>query len=183
VHVISAEQAKKIIFERYLAGVDWGWEHYGAIVVIGVKGGAYYVIEEHATKHKYIADWIKEAKDIIKRYGNIPFYCDPARTEHIAAFQEAGIRAYLANNRVLSGIEEVATLMVKKMFFIIYDACPRFREEIYKYIWKKNSAEPLKENDDVLCAIRYGIYSDVTVNTIETPEEKMKQAKRLRRML
>ena len=183
VHTITPEDAKKIIFERYFCGVDWGWEHYGAIVLIGVADDSYYILEEHATKHRYIDGWINIAKDIIKRYGNIPFYCDPARTEHIAACQEAGIRAYLANNRVLSGIEAVATLMTKKLFFIVYDLCPRFREEIYKYIWKKNTGEPLKENDDVLCAIRYGIYSDMTVNKIETPEERMNQARRLRRAL
>lgn len=182
VHVI-ADQVKKIIFDRYVAGVDWGWEHYGAIVLIGVKNNAYYIIEEHATQHKYIKDWIAVAKDIIRRYGNIPFYCDPARTEHIAAFQEAGIRAFLGNNRVLSGIEAVATLMANKQFFIAYDQCPRFREEIYKYIWKKNSGEPLKENDDVLCAIRYGIYSDMTVQTINTQEDRMKKASKLKGML
>ena len=183
VHVITLDQAKRIVFDRYLAGVDWGWEHFGAIVVIGVKGDSYYVIEEYAAQHKYIGEWINVAKGIIRRYGNIPFYCDPARTEHIAAFQNAGIRAFLANNRVLSGIEEVATLMTNKQFFIVYDQCPRFREEIYKYIWKNNTGEPLKENDDVLCAIRYGIHSDKTVSTIETPEDRMKKAKRMRGML
>lgn len=183
VHVITLGQAKRIVFDRYLAGVDWGWEHFGAIVVIGVKGASYYVIEEYAAQHKYIGEWINVAKGIIRRYGNIPFYCDPARTEHIAAFQNAGIRAFLANNRVLSGIEEVATLMANKQFFIVYEQCPRFREEIYKYIWKKNTGEPLKENDDVLCAIRYGIHSDKTVSTIETPEEWMKKAKKMRGML
>ena len=183
VHVITPEQARRMIFDRYLAGVDWGWEHFGAIVTIGVKGNSYYVIEEHAAQHKYIGEWINVAKDIIRRYGNIPFYCDPARTEHIAAFRKAGINAYLANNRVLSGIEEVATLMTNRQFFIVYEQCPRFREEIYKYVWKKNTGEPLKENDDVLCAIRYGIHSDKTIGTIETPEERMKKAKRMRGML
>lgn len=183
VHVITSEQARRMIFDRYLAGVDWGWEHFGAIVTIGVKGDSYYVIEEHAAQHKYIGGWINVAKDIIRRYGNIPFYCDPARTEHIAAFRKAGINAYLANNRVLSGIEEVATLMTNRQFFIVYEQCPRFREEIYKYVWKKNTGEPLKENDDVLCAIRYGIHSDKTIGTIETPEEQMKKAKRMRGML
>ena len=183
VHVISPEQAKGMIFDRYLAGVDWGWEHFGGVVVIGVKGDAYYVIEEHAAQHKYIGEWICIAKDIIRRYGNIPFYCDPARTEHIAAFQKAGIRAYLANNRVLSGIEEVATLMIKRKFFIVYERCPRFREEIYKYVWKKNTGEPLKENDDVLCAIRYGIHSDMTAGIIETQDDRIKKAKRMKGML
>ena len=184
VHVITPEQAKQIIFERVFCGVDWGWEHWGAIVVIGVKNGSYYIIEEHAAQHKYIKNWIVVAKDIIKRYGDIPFYCDPARTEHIAAFQDSGIEAYMANNRVLSGIEAVATLMTNKQFFIVYSKCPRFREEIYKYIWKKNTGEPLKENDDVLCAIRYGIYSDMTVNEIELPgKSQMEQAKKLKGLI
>lgn len=183
VHVITQEQANKILFDRHFAGVDWGWEHWGAIVVIGVKGDSYYVIEEHASQHVYIGEWIDKAKDIIRRHGNIPFYCDPARTEHIAAFQEAGIRAYLGNNRVLSGIEAIATLMKNKQFFVVYSEAPRFRHEIYKYIWKKNTGEPLKENDDVLCAIRYGIYSDMTVRDIESPKERIKQARILRGMI
>lgn len=184
VHVITPEQAQGLIFERVLAGVDWGWEHWGAIVVIGVKAGSYYVIEEHAAQHKHIGGWIAVAKDIIRRYGNIPFYCDPARPEHVASFQEAGINAFLGNNRVLSGIEAVATLMTNRQFFIVYSRCQRFRYEIYRYIWKKNTGEPLKENDDVLCAIRYGIYSDMTVNKIEMPgQSQMDQARRLKGML
>lgn len=184
VHVITPEQARSIIFERVLAGVDWGWEHWGAIVVIGVRAGSYYVIEEHAAQHKHINNWIITAKDIIRRYGNIPFYCDPARPEHVASFQEAGINAFLGNNRVLSGIEAVATLMKNQQFFIVYSQCSRFRDEIYKYIWKKNTGEPLKENDDVLCAIRYGIYSDMTVNKVELPgQSRMEQARRLKGML
>ncbi len=183
VHVITPLQAKQIIFDRVFCGVDWGWEHWGAIVVVGVKGSSYYIVEEHATQHKYIKDWITVAKDIIRRYGDVPFYCDPARPEHIAAFQDAGINAYMGNNRVLSGIEAIATLMTNKQFFIVYSQCPRFREEIYKYIWKKNTGEPLKENDDVLCAIRYGIYSDMTVNEIELPGQSMaEQAEKLKGM-
>lgn len=182
-HSITADQAQRINFDRIIAGVDWGWEHYGAIVVIGVKGPYYCVIEEDATKHRYIEKWIEAAKGVIARYGNIPFYCDPARPEHVAAFQGAGIRAYLANNRVLSGIEAVATLMQNNLFQIVYDECPRFREEIFKYIWKKNSAEPLKEMDDVLCAIRYGIYSDMTVSGNPGQEKQMNRAKKLKGMI
>ena len=182
-HSITADQARRINFDRIIAGVDWGWEHYGAIVVIGVKGRSYCVIKEDASKHRYINGWIEAAKGMIARYGNIPFYCDPARPEHIAAFQKAGIRAYFGNNRVLSGIEAVATLMQNDLFQIVYDECPRFREEIFKYIWKKNSAEPLKEMDDVLCAIRYGIYSDMTVSTNPEPDKQMDQAKKLKGMI
>lgn len=182
-HSITAEQAKGLRFDRVFAGVDWGWEHWGAIVVIGVIGKRYCIIEEHAAQHRFIDDWIATAGDIIARHGNISFYCDPARTEHVAAFQKAGIRAYLANNRVLSGIEAVATLMKNDLFRIVYDECPRFRDEIYKYIWKKNSGEPLKENDDVLCAIRYGIYSDMTILEEMPQQERQSNAMKLKGML
>ena len=182
-HSITAEQAKGLRFDRVFAGVDWGWEHWGAIVVIGVTGKRYCIIEEHAAQHRFINDWILVAWDIIARHGNISFYCDPARTEHVAAFQKAGIRAYLANNRVLSGIEAVATLMKNDLFRIVYDECPRFRDEIYKYIWKGNSGEPLKENDDVLCAIRYGIYSDMTILEEMPQKERQNNAMKLKGML
>lgn len=182
-HSITAEQAKGLRFDRVFAGVDWGWEHWGAIVVIGVTGKRYCIIEEHAAQHRFIDDWILAARDIIARHDNISFYCDPARTEHVAAFQKAGIRAYLANNRVLSGIEAVATLMKNDLFRIVYDECPRFRDEIYKYIWKKNSGEPLKENDDVLCAIRYGIYSDMTILEEMPQKERQNNAMKLKGML
>lgn len=182
-HSITAEQVRQLRFDRVFAGVDWGWEHWGAIVVIGVTGKRYYIIEEHAAQHRFIDDWILTARDIIARHGDIYFYCDPARTEHVAAFQKAGIRAYLANNRVLSGIEAVATLMKNDLFRIVYDECPRFRDEIYKYIWKKNSGEPLKENDDVLCAIRYGIYSDITILEEMPQKERQSNAMKLKGML
>ena len=182
-HSITAEQAGRLSFDRVFAGVDWGWEHWGAIVVIGVTGKRYCIIEEHAAQHRFIDDWILTARDIITRHGDISFYCDPARTEHVAAFQKAGIRAYLANNRVLSGIEAVATLMKNDLFRIVYDECPRFRDEIYKYIWKKNSGEPLKENDDVLCAIRYGIYSDMTILEEMPQKERQSNAMKLKGML
>ena len=182
-HSITAEQVRQLRFDRVFAGVDWGWEHWGAIVVIGVTGKRYYIIEEHAAQHRFIDDWILTARDIIARHGDISFYCDPARTEHVAAFQKAGIRAYLANNRVLSGIEAVATLLKNDLFRIVYDECPRFRDEIYKYIWKKNSGEPLKENDDVLCAIRYGIYSDITILEEMPQKERQSNAMKLKGML
>ena len=166
VHVITTEQAKKIIFDRYICGVDWGWEHYGAIVLLGVKNGSYYMLQEESHKHKHIKEWIKIAQGIISIYGNIPFYCDSARTEHIVSFQKAGIKAFNANKRVLSGIETVATLMVNQQFFVDYEKSPRFRKEIYKYIWKKGTGEPAKENDDVMDAIRYAIYSDIIVQNM-----------------
>lgn len=49
-HTITKEQSEEIQFDRVIAGVDWGFEHYGSIVVIGVQGYSRYVIEEQDRK-------------------------------------------------------------------------------------------------------------------------------------
>ena len=84
---------------------------------------------------------------------------------------------------MLSGIEAIATLMKNQIFFIVYDECPRFRDEIYKYVWKGNTGEPLKENDDVLCAIRYGIYSDMVVNGNTDMAENIRRARTIKGLI
>src|SRR5699024_6915621 len=73
-HSITREQANVIDFDKYIAGVDWGFEHYGSIVVIGKKEESYYLVEEHAHQHKDIDEWVRIAKDVTSRYGSIPFY-------------------------------------------------------------------------------------------------------------
>ena len=73
--------------------------------------------------------------------------------------------------------------MKNQMFFIVYDECPRFRYEIYRYVWKGNTGEPLKENDDVLCAIRYGIYSDMVVNGNADMAENIRRARDIKGLI
>ena len=130
--------------------------------MIGVKDGKYYIIEEHAKQHTDIDDWVLIAKDIKSRYGDIPFYCDTARPEYIYRFKKEKLYARNANKKVMLGIESVAKLMKSNSFYIVYDDCPRFRQEIYKYIWHKTKDEPKQEFDDVLDSIRYAILGDAT---------------------
>lgn len=152
-----------INFVRYIAGVDWGYSHYGAIVVIGIDDkGNYYLIEEIAEQFKEIDFWVKKAKEIKQKYGNIPFYCDTARPEHIERFRKEHIKAIDADKSVVSGIEEVAKLYKMNKLYIYKPAVKRFSEEIYMYIWKENADEPMKIFDDVQDAIRYAIYTSKT---------------------
>lgn len=148
-HVVNQAQIPPM--KRYFAGVDWGYEHYGCIVVVGVdRYDRYYVIEEHAHQHKDIDEWVLIAKEVKARYGNIPFYADSARPEYVVKFNQERINTINASKKVILGIETVATLMKSDAFFIDYDNCPRFRQEIYNYIWHKTKDEPVKEYDDVL---------------------------------
>lgn len=147
--------------KEYYCGVDWGYEHWGSIVVMGeTSDGTVYLIEEYAEQHKEIDYWVDVARDIQSRYFNrIPFYCDSARPEHVARFSREGFKATNANKRVLSGIEEVAKLLKTDKLLVLESAVTKFKDEIYQYVWNKKTGEPVKEHDDVLDSIRYAIFS------------------------
>ena len=147
-------------FETYIAGVDWGYSHFGSIVVFGIdKLNNWYLLEEHAKQFKEIDYWADVALDIKARYGNINFYCDSARPEHVERFRRERIRAINADKSVLSGIEEVARLIKLGRFFVVSDKVKVFKKEIYNYVWDEKTGNPVKENDDVMDSMRYAIYS------------------------
>ena len=149
-----------IDFETYIAGVDWGYSHYGSIVVFGIdKDNKWYLIEEHATQFKEIDYWVNIALGVKERYGNINFYCDSARPEHVERFRRERIRAINADKSILSGIEEVARLIKLNRFFVLSPKVKQFKKEIYNYIWDEKTGNPVKENDDVMDAMRYAVYS------------------------
>lgn len=149
-----------IEFETYIAGVDWGYSHFGSIVVFGIdKLNNWYLLEEHAKQFKEIDYWADVALDIKARYGNINFYCDSARPEHVERFRRERIRAINADKSVLSGIEEVARLIKLGRFFVVSDKVKMFKKEIYNYVWDEKTGNPVKENDDVMDSMRYAIYS------------------------
>lgn len=149
-----------IEFETYIAGVDWGYSHFGSIVVFGIdKKNNWYLLEEHAKQFKEIDYWADVALDIKARYGNINFYCDSARPEHVERFRRERIRAINADKSVLSGIEEVARLIKLGRFFVVSDKVKVFKKEIYNYVWDEKTGNPVKENDDVMDSMRYAIYS------------------------
>lgn len=162
IHYIDS--IEDINFVKYFAGVDWGYEHYGSIVVLGQDDkNNLYLIKEIAKRHKEIDYWLDEAKNIKAQYGNIPFYCDTARPEYLMRFRKERIRAINADKAVMAGIGEVAKLFKSNKLFILKSNIERFSEEIYMYVWNEKTGDPIKEFDDVLDALRYAIYTNTKV--------------------
>lgn len=150
---------KKEAITEYIAGVDWGYEHLGSIVVIGIdRLGNHCMIEEHTAQYEEIDYWVNIAKGIKERYGNIPFYADSARPEHVARFSREGFKIKNGNKSILSGIEEVGKLMKQNKFYIL-ESCKQFLKEVYNYVWDEIKGLPIKKNDDVMDSVRYAIYT------------------------
>lgn len=157
-HYIQSKYLPDISY--YYCGVDWGYGHYGSIVVMGKDdGGNHYLVQEYAKQGEEVEFWISVAKSIQDKYGKKTiFFCDSAGKEHIAKFRKNGIHAYKAKKSVIPGIESVARLLKTNKLFICEDRVNRFKKEIYQYVWDKNN-EVKKENDDVLDALRYAVYN------------------------
>lgn len=158
---VSPEEIQRMNFVRYYAGVDWGYEHFGALVLCGnTDDGLTVVMRIHAYQHQDIDFWVDIAKNIVKEFGAVPFYCDTARPEYIKKFLENGLRAVNAKKAVIPGIEQVAK-GYKKGILRVVSGSKRFNDEIYQYVWNKNTGEPVKLWDDVQDAIRYAVYTDM----------------------
>ena len=159
---------------HYYAGVDWGYDHYGSIVILGeTADGTTYIVDGVAKQYEEIDYWVEQAHIFKVKYGDIDFYADSARPEHVVRFAREGFKVHNARKEVIAGIEEVAKLWKKDKLFYVQGSVPRFEEEIYQYRWKPNSTkdEPLKEWDDVLDSLRYAIFTErnskITVNLLK----------------
>ena len=148
---------------HYYAGVDWGYDHHGAIVILGeTVDGTTYIIDGVAKQYEEIDYWVEQAHEFKKKYGDIDFYADSARPEHVMRFDREGFKVHNARKEVIAGIEEVAKLWKNDRLFYVQGSIPRFEDEIYQYRWKPNSTkdEPLKEWDDLLDSLRYAIFTE-----------------------
>ena len=159
---------------HYYAGVDWGYDHYGSIVILGeTADGTTYIVDGVAKQYEEIDYWVEQAHIFKAKYGNIDFYADSARPEHVVRFAREGLKVHNARKEVIAGIEEVAKLWKNDKLFYVQGSIPRFEDEIYQYRWKPNSTkdEPLKEWDDCLDSLRYAIFSErnskITVNLLK----------------
>lgn len=156
---VSADDIAKMDFTSFVCGIDWGYEHFGAICVLGERSDGVQVITEiRAEQHREIEYWVSAARDIQSRYGRIAFFCDSARPEHVARFRREGINAYNAKKAVIAGIEQIARGF-KSGRLLVVDNNRRFKDEIYQYVWNETTGEPIKQFDDVMDAMRYAVYS------------------------
>ncbi|QFG72777.1 PBSX family phage terminase large subunit [Limosilactobacillus frumenti] len=168
---MEIEPSKAPGFTRYVAGVDWGYQHYGSIVVFGVTDdGKWYLVDERTKQYKEIRYWTNTAHQLQGKYGkDMPFFADTARPEHIDHFKHHGINVKYGWKSVVPGIEIVSSLMKQGRFFIEKGKTERFLKEIYNYVWDDKASDAVvKKNDDCMDACRYAIASYIHLKERKT---------------
>lgn len=163
-HLVDSIPESEVI-EKYIGGIDYGFEHFGSVVVLAkTQSGKYYLVEEIAEQHKYIDFWIDKCRELQEKYPYIIFYADHARSEYIQQMQEEGLNVFKANKSVVEGINTVGSLLKKDELLFLRDKFLKGAEEMFLYIWaeaKSNGKEEvIKKNDDVLDSLRYAIFSE-----------------------
>ena len=148
---------------EYIGGIDWGFEHFGSIVVTAYTDkGNYYVLEEITKQHRYVEEyWIPKLTELSEKYKGIIFFCDSARPEYYNQCIDNNLEVFNADKTVVAGIETVSSLFKLNKLRLIRSGLDRMLFEISNYVWadKVGKEEPTKINDDSLDALRYAIYT------------------------
>ncbi len=164
---------------EYVIGIDWGYENPLALVLIGVtQDDQYYIVDEIYESHQLIDNSLLVTMknrgwfDLKKYESPIPIsyaYTDPARPDYVYQFyQLTKIATIPGSNDVNEGIQAVQRKFViqknKQSGIYIKETCTNVIKELESYKWKTNKDgqgkdEPVKENDHILDAIRYAIYT------------------------
>jgi phage terminase large subunit len=155
-------------FDEIFYGLDFGYVHPSALVKVGVKENEFHVKQlfyEPGYTKQQLAEHIRDM-GLVDTPDYI--YCDSAEPDGIQALQDLDINATPAikgNDSVLDGID-----LMKSVKIISYSCNEDLHKEWQSYRWKTNSDEkvitdsrgrpsPVKVQDDLLCALRYAIYS------------------------
>jgi len=142
-------------------GIDFGYIVPSSIVQVFVQDKDIYVNEKlYKTKltNSDLIDWIKKNLNPKDK-----FYCDSAEPDRIKEMQNAGInalKAYKGPKSVKDGID-----YIKRHNIYVTKYSQNLVKEIEGYKWQdsmrsgENKEQPVKVNDHLMDAMRYGIFT------------------------
>ena len=149
-------------YKNIVVGIDWGYTHNGAAIVLGeTPQGNYVVIEEHVHRNVLYdaGGWFKIFKGITTRYRIDGWLCDPAQPAYIQSlrvFFGQKELVYEANNRRIPGIQKIKSLFYQKKLFLLED-CKALINEVQKWKFAEDKEDGIKDNDDAIDALRYAV--------------------------
>lgn len=150
-------------YKQILAGVDWGYNNPGIILIGGIDGdNRTHIIHEEYARRRPIEEWVNVAAQLHQMYRVNEWYCDPSKPDYIAMFAEAGLSANKANNSVETGIQTVRQNLLRRdgaPLLTLSTSAVYTMTEFEQYQWSSNKDglkdAPLKTNDHTMDALRY----------------------------
>ena len=146
-------------WDRTLYGVDWGGSAPTAIVTIRKSGERLYVVDEFYQSRVVNDTIVAELRDLFDTYGRGPIYCDTNEPRAIEQLKREGFPAREADKSVETGIRHVSS---RRDALRVVDDCQHTVDEFNTYQYKDggDSDRVLKENDHLMDALRYALFTD-----------------------
>ena len=174
-HELILEKIKSNDIIEYFLGIDWGWNHPTACLLLGVdRNGIYYLIDElyaSKTEADNVICWITEKQKEYDRFFSFA-NCDNARPEQNDKLrQQTNLVIYEEKPKVEDSIALVRGLINYDRLMISNKCKSSLNEfETYRYPSETERAKsgydnadlPLKLNDDCMDALRYALFKHIT---------------------
>lgn len=140
-------------------GLDFGFNNPTALVQVAVYDGKFYVKELLYQSGLTNTALIEKLKTLLSGQETKTIYADAAEPNRIAEIAASGLNIKPAQKNVLNGI-----MSVKSDTFFVTKSSTNLIKELQTYSWKSDAngnilEEPVKFNDHLLDALRYGIYT------------------------
>jgi len=152
-------------YRSIVAGADSNFPLPRSCVVLGVCGDGHRELFAEFYKKSAsvedLRDWLEALS--IKIHKRIIVYHDPSDPQSIDKLSRSKYLTCLkAKNPVVPGISAVSGLITKNQL-LIGDHCVHTLKELNSYRWLKGKEgeRPVKEDDHLMDALRYAIYSEV----------------------
>lgn len=147
-------------------GLDFGFNNPTALVKCVRTDTGLYVEQLLYQSHLTNNDLIQALKSLVSTRNII--YCDSAEPDRIAELSRAGFNVKPAKKEVKVGIDKCKSVR-------IYAHGTELVKEIRNYKWKvdtndKPIDEPVKVNDHLMDAMRYGAYNLIAERSIKAPK-------------
>jgi PBSX family phage terminase large subunit len=158
---------------KWIVGCDYGtatvmsWGLYGRLpngTYLKVKEYYYDAMKEKVQKTDH--EFAEEFDAWIKQSGVRPWavFCDPSAASWKTELMRRGYVVLNANNDVVNGIRQVATMLNTQKFYID-KSCVNTKMEYSTYSWdpmaqKQGKDRPIKEHDHTCDTDRYVLYTD-----------------------
>ena len=158
-HVSKETPTNKV---ETILGIDFGYTNPAGIVPITIDEDANYWLKEEWYKTKQTTEQIAEQSNL---YHSTKVYPDPAEPDRIEILKKSGLNTREVSKDIVAGIDHVRELFKQNRIHIHPDCKNLIWElETYHYPDKKpdqnEQEKPVKENDHLLDALRYALYTN-----------------------
>lgn len=168
-------------YERYVISMDYGTMNPTAILLWGLCGGVWYLVQEYYHAGRETGQQKTDEQyyeDLQQLAGERPIerlIIDPSAASFIALVrQRRRFKVVKAKNDVLAGIQNTASVLSDRRI-LVNDCCVRTLREFQEYRWDDSSGEdrPIKENDHAMDAVRYFVQTMQLARRKRTPQTEL----------